>query len=78
MMVSSLPPKSSPNLRDCVLVEDCDGFFIADARERGLHVFELGRVALEGFELARFIFQNALYDGADEAFARDMASSNST
>src|SRR6266404_5460897 len=52
-----------------VLVEDCDGFFIADARERGLHVFELGRVALEGFELARFIFQNALYDGADEAFA---------
>src|SRR5947208_5937056 len=52
-----------------VLVEDRDGVFVADAWERGFHVFEHGGVALKRFELARFVFEDALHDSADEAFA---------
>src|SRR5947199_706018 len=52
-----------------VLVEDRDGVFVADARERRLHVFQLGGVALKRFKLARFVLEDSLYDGADQAFA---------
>ena len=52
-----------------VLVEDGNSFFVADARERRLDAFELLRIAFEGFELAWFVLQDALHDGADEAFA---------
>ena len=70
MMVSSSPPKSSPNLAGLpLLLQHSNGLFVADARERRLDVFELGGIALEHFEFARFVFQDALHDGADEALA---------
>ena len=50
-------------------MQDFDGVVVGDARERRLHVFELFGVALERFELARFVFEHGLDDGADEAFA---------
>src|SRR6266851_4595219 len=52
-----------------VLVEERDRIFIADARERGACVFKLGGVALERFAFARFVFQDGLHDGGDQAFA---------
>src|ERR1700674_5883032 len=52
-----------------VVVQQGNRIFIADARERRLNVFELGDIALEGFEFARLVLEDALHDGADEAFA---------
>src|SRR6266403_4832765 len=52
-----------------VLVEHGDSVFIADAGERGLDVFELRSVALQCFELARFVLEDTLHDGADETLA---------
>ena len=61
---------SSPNFDGiAVLLQDLDGVFVGDAREGRLHVFELFGVALESFELARFVFEDGLDDGADQAFA---------
>ena len=51
-----------------MFVENLDGFFVADARERRFNVFELFGVALEGFEFDRFIREHGLHHGADQAF----------
>ena len=52
-----------------LLVQHGDRFFVADAREWRLHVFQLPSVALERFQFARFVFHDRLNDGADETFA---------
>ena len=51
-------------------LQNGNSIFVGDAREGRLDVFELRDVALEGFEFAGFVFDDALYDGGDEAFAK--------
>ena len=51
-----------------MFVENFDGFFVADAREGRLNVFEFFGVALKSFELDRFVGEHGLHHGADQAF----------
>ena len=52
-----------------IFLEDGDGVFITDARERRLNVFERLDVAFESFEFAGLVFQDGLHHGADKTFA---------
>src|SRR5260370_13172182 len=51
-----------------ILVQNRNRIFVADTWERRLRVFKLGGVTLECFQFARFVLEDALDDGADEAF----------
>ena len=51
-----------------VLLEDFHGVVVADARERGLHCFELCDVAFQDFQLFAAVFQDAADDVDDHLF----------